>query len=67
VQVVDAAETPGSDRPRRVLDVDVAPAEAGQINTGLVQAGFVVSELRWCPPDLEAMFLDLTGGHRDVA
>jgi ABC-2 type transport system ATP-binding protein len=49
------------------LDVDVDPERAGHLNTALVRAGFVVSELSWQAPDLEAMFLDLTGDHSDVA
>jgi ABC-2 type transport system ATP-binding protein len=46
------------------LDLDVAPEEAAGINSALVGAGVLVSELRWREPDLEATFLELTGaGH----
>ena len=48
------------------LDLDVDAASAARINTALVQAGVSVSELRWCRPDFEKTFLELTGGTNRV-
>jgi ABC-2 type transport system ATP-binding protein len=43
------------------IDLDVDGDQAAAINTALVGAGIAVSELRWCEPDLEQTFLELTG------
>ncbi|MDQ4008618.1 MAG: hypothetical protein M3211_11030, partial [Actinomycetota bacterium] len=60
----------GADRVRAVdgvLDVCVDRAEAARVNAGLVAADVAVSELRWHEPDLEQIFLELTGGETHVA
>ncbi|RZS37609.1 ABC-2 type transport system ATP-binding protein [Herbihabitans rhizosphaerae] len=44
------------------LELDVDAADASGINAGLVGHGVSVSELRWREPDLEQVFLELTGG-----
>lgn len=45
-----------------VIDLDVDRGQAARINAEFVAAGMAVSELRWCEPDLEQTFLQLTGG-----
>ena len=45
------------------VDEKAAPA----VNRTLVTGGIAVSELGWHQPDLEEIFLDLTGGDRHVA
>ena len=44
------------------LDLDVPPEQAANVNAGLVAAGVSVRGLRWREPDLEEVFLELTGG-----
>jgi ABC-2 type transport system ATP-binding protein len=58
VSLVGAAAVHATDT---VFDVQVAPGEAGRINTELVSAGVSVHELRWHEPDLEQNFLELIG------
>jgi ABC-2 type transport system ATP-binding protein len=48
-----------------LLTVEAAMTPA--VNRALVAGGIAVSELRWHQPDLEEVFLELTGGDRDVA
>jgi len=44
------------------LDLDVPPEDAARINAELVAAGVAVHGVRWREPDLEEVFLELTGG-----
>lgn len=57
----DAVHANGS-----AFDVQVAPGEAGRINTELVSAGVSVHELRWHEPELEQNFLELIGDDNHV-
>ena len=55
----------GRDRVRydgQRLDLDVPPEAAANVNAELVAAGVAVRGLRWREPDLEEVFLELTGG-----
>jgi len=49
------------------LLVDVPRDAAAAVNCELVRAGLGVHELRWRQPDLEARFLELTGGGSHAA
>jgi len=60
----------GADRVRvegPALDLEVDAAQAASINDTLVRSGVSVSELRWREPDLEQIFLKLTGEPAHVA
>ena len=60
----------GADRVQAVdgvLDVRVDRADAAKVNAELVAADVAVSELGWHEPDLEQIFLELTGGENHVA
>jgi ABC-2 type transport system ATP-binding protein len=60
----------GPDAVRRTdqaLLLAVEPTMAPAVNRTLVADGIAVGELRWHQPDLEEVFLELTGGNRDVA
>jgi len=46
----------------RHLQLQVAAEQAAEINAGLVRNGIDVHELTWRQPDLEQIFLELTGG-----
>jgi len=48
-----------------VIDLDVDRDQAARINAEFVTAGMAVSELRWREPDLEQIFLRLTGANDD--
>ena len=55
----------GADRVRAdgdALDLQVEPAQAAKVNSLLIEAGVLVSELAWRAPDLERTYLELTGG-----
>ncbi|CAL9614740.1 Bacitracin transport ATP-binding protein BcrA [Streptomyces sp. enrichment culture] len=44
------------------LRLDVRPGDAARVNAALVTAGIAVRELHWREPELEDVFLELTGG-----
>ena len=51
----------------RDLHLTVDAERASDVNRALVAEGIAVSELRWHEPDLEEIFIELTGGAPDVA
>jgi ABC-2 type transport system ATP-binding protein len=54
-------------RTGEALLLSVEEGMASAVNRTLVADGIAVSELGWHQPDLEEVFLDLTGGNQDVA